>query len=58
MHFHRFPPIYQTFRETSTQDNLTPEALDRSETRLELLTIISSIRFVFPLSHLESKRTR
>ena len=31
--------------ETSTQENLTPEASDRPETRLELLTIISSIRF-------------
>ena len=40
-----------TFWQTSTQDNLTPEASDRPETRLQLLTRISSIRFVFPLSH-------
>ena len=37
--------LFQTFWETSTQENLTPEASDRPETRLELLTIISSIRF-------------
>ncbi len=37
----------QTFWETSTQENLALEASDRSETRLELLTRLSSIRF-FP----------
>ena len=36
-----------TFWETSAQENLTPEASDRPETRLELLTRISSIRFFF-----------
>ena len=36
---------YRTFWETSTQEELTPEASDRPETRLELLTRISSIRF-------------
>ena len=39
--------ISRTFWETSTQDNLTPEASDRPETRLELLTITSSIRICF-----------
>ncbi len=39
--------FFPTFWETSTQENLTPEASDRPETRLELLTRISSIRFVF-----------
>ncbi len=39
--------------ETSTQENLAPEASDRPETRLELLTRTCSIRFVFPLSRLE-----
>ena len=47
---HRFSPFFlqhfQTFWETSTQENLTPEASDRPETGLELLTRISSIRFV------------
>ena len=36
---------FQTFWETSTQENLAPEASDRPETRLELLTRISSIWF-------------
>ena len=40
--------------ETLTQDNLTPDASDRPETRLELLTRISSIRFV-PLSATSSQ---
>ena len=39
--------FFPTFWETSTQENLTPEASDRPETRLELLTRFSSIRF-FP----------
>ena len=38
--------VFLTFWETSTQENPTPEASDRPETRLELLTRISSIRFV------------
>ena len=38
---------FLTFWGTSTQENLAPEASDRPETRLELLTRISSIRFVF-----------
>ena len=38
--------IFRTFWEASTQENLTPEASDRPETRLELLTRISSVRFV------------
>ena len=46
--------FFPTFWETSTQENLTPEASDRPETRLELLTRISSIRFVSPLSHFEN----
>ncbi len=43
-------PIFHFFRlswETSAQENLAPEASDRPETRLELLTRLSSIRF-FP----------
>ena len=52
-----FQIVFLFFRltwETSTNENLAPEASDRPETRLELLTIISSIRFFVPLSHLES----
>ncbi len=42
-----FLEIFRLSWETSTQENLTPEALDRPETGLELLTRISSIRFFF-----------
>ncbi len=45
--------IFTLSWETSTQENLAPEASDRPETRLELLTRTCSIRFVFPLSRLE-----
>ena len=45
---------FQTFWEATAQDNLTPEASGRPGTRLELLMRTCSIRFVSPLSHLES----
>ena len=47
--FHEFIFCFysQTFWETSTQENLALEASDRPETRLELLTRLSSIRFFF-----------
>ncbi len=38
--------MFWLYLETSPQDNLTPKASERPETRLELLTRTSSVRFV------------